>query len=98
MCWMRREERYRAKQEGGTMLKEERELRMWIKGGADERSYKRNLSRLITAFRRAVIEDAIASYYDWEHRPIGHNVSFPDALRKGMRWRKTIRKGGKDDG
>ncbi len=86
------------------MLREERELYDWAVDmfGLDapnvrsNRVIKHDLRRLMKNIRRAGIEDAIAVYHDWVDRPTGSlAVTFPEAFRKGMRWRKSaIRKGG----
>ena len=55
----------------------------------------KELRRLITALVKAVREDCIEAYHDWEDRPGGHTnvVTFPEAIRKNMRWHKiTIRR------
>ena len=70
------------------ILKEEKEFRDWIYttlGGPDKL-----VSRRITALVRAVREDCIETYYDWEYRPREcAGITYPDAVRRNKRWRKT---------
>ncbi len=77
------------------MLNEERELRKWsihINGEKNIGRYFREITGLV----RAVREDCIAAYHDYLARPTKFNgISFEDALRKGMRWRKAAIRGKK---
>lgn len=81
------------------ILAEEKELRKNIRGiysTLEADSTRDLLLRKITALVSAVREDAIECYHDYLSRPTKFNgVSFEDALRNNMRWRKAaaIREG-----
>jgi hypothetical protein len=81
------------------MMKEEKELRGWVRASCkSEKIRDYHVLRLITALVRAVREDCIEGYLDWEDRPGGHTnrVTFPEAIRKNMRWHPiAIRRKGK---
>jgi hypothetical protein len=72
------------------MLAEEKELRTMIRN----HELKGQLLKATAALVRAVREDCIEAYRDWEGRPTKMEVTFPEALRGNMRWRKVaIRRG-----
>jgi len=69
------------------MLKAEKELRNWHLTTEERPQFLRDVSAFKRALVRAIREDCIAIYEDWEERPPGSTVTFPEAVRKGIRWR-----------
>jgi hypothetical protein len=70
------------------MTKEEKALRDQIRVAVPNPAMRRSVSLKIGALIKAVKEDCIEAYHDWEDRPGGHTnvVTFPEAIRKNMRW------------
>jgi len=71
------------------MVAEEKQLRERIREYAPILYEEKRMLSFLTAIKKAVREDCIVAYYDWEVRPKGSTVTFPEALRAGMRWRET---------